>query len=88
MEVNVISALTCRGFSKRMLQGVNYQYYGMSGNIWWLQNFYYQTVRLAFKWINRRNQRKSYNLDQFNHFIQFNPLLKLKIYHSLYNLKP
>ncbi len=66
----------------------HYRYYGMSGNIRWLQNFYYQTVRLAFKWINRRSQRKSYNWDQFNRFIQFNPLPKPKIYHSLYNLKP
>jgi len=66
----------------------HYRYYGMSGNIRWLQNFYYQTVRLAFKWINRRSQRKSYNWDQFHRFIQFNPLPKPKIYHSLYNLKP
>jgi group II intron reverse transcriptase/maturase len=64
----------------------HYRYYGMSGNIRWLQNFYYQTVRLVFKWINRRSQKKSYNWDQFNCFIQFNPLPKPKIYHSLCNL--
>ena len=65
----------------------HYRYYGMSGNIRWLQNFYYQTVRLVFKWINRRSQRKSYNWDQFLRFILFNPLPKPKIYHSLYDLK-
>lgn len=64
----------------------HYRYYGMSGNIRWLQNFYYQTLRLAFKWINRRSQKKSYNWDQFHRFILFNPLPKPKIYHSLYNL--
>jgi group II intron reverse transcriptase/maturase len=64
----------------------HYRYYGMNGNIRWLQNFYYQTVKLAFKWINRRSQKKSYNWDQFNRFIQFNPLPKPKIYHSLCNL--
>jgi hypothetical protein len=37
----------------------------MSGNVRWLQIFYHHTVRLAFKWINRRSQRKSYNWDQF-----------------------
>jgi len=57
----------------------HYRYYGMSGNIRWLQNFYYQTVRLAFKWINRRSQRKSYNWAQFLRFILFNPLPKPKI---------
>jgi RNA-directed DNA polymerase len=64
----------------------HYQYYGMSGNVRWLQNFYHHTLRLAFNWINRRSQRKSYNWDQFHNFIQFNPLPKPKIYHSLYNL--
>ena len=66
----------------------HYRYYGMSGNMQWLQNYYHQTVRLAFKWINRRSQKKSYNWNQFNRFIIFNPLPKPKIYHSLYNLNP
>ena len=66
----------------------HFQYYGMSGNIRSLQNFYHQVVRLAFKWINRRSQKKSYNWAQFSRFILFNPLPKPKIYHSLYNLIP
>lgn len=64
----------------------HYQYYGMSGNFRWLRHFYHHTVRLAFKWINRRSQKKSYNWEQFYNFTQFNPLPKPKIYHSLYNL--
>ena len=64
----------------------HYLYYGMSGNVRWLQNFYDHTVKLVFKWINKRSQRKSYNWDQFHNFIQFNPLPIPKIYHSLYNL--
>ncbi|MEA1944927.1 MAG: group II intron reverse transcriptase/maturase, partial [Euryarchaeota archaeon] len=66
----------------------HYRYYGMSGNFRLLQNYYHQVVRLAFKWINRRSQKKSYIWDQFRRFLQFNPLPKPKIYHSLYNLKP
>jgi group II intron reverse transcriptase/maturase len=64
----------------------HYQYYGMSGNFRGIRNFYDHIVKLAFKWINRRSQKKSYNWDQFHNFIQFNPLPKPKIYHSLYNL--
>ena len=64
----------------------HYQYYGMSGNFRLLRNFYDHAVKLAFKWINRRSQRKSYNWDQFHNLIQFNPLPKPKICHSLYNL--
>nr|AAU83698.1 hypothetical protein GZ32G12_13 [uncultured archaeon GZfos32G12]AAU83703.1 hypothetical protein GZ32G12_18 [uncultured archaeon GZfos32G12] len=59
----------------------HYQYYGISGNIRGLQSFYYHTAKLAFKWINRRSQRKSYNWSQFNRFLSFNPLPKPKIYH-------
>jgi group II intron reverse transcriptase/maturase len=66
----------------------HYRYYGMSGNYRWMQNFYQQVVKLAFKWVNRRSQRKSYNWDQFRRFLLFNPLPKPKIYHPLYNLKP
>src|SRR5574340_903905 len=61
-----------------------FQYYGMSGNFRWLQNFYHHTVGLAYKWITRRSQRKSFNWEQFLNFIQFNPLPKPKICHSLY----
>jgi group II intron reverse transcriptase/maturase len=64
----------------------HYRYYGMSGNVRWLRNFYDHTVKLAFKWINSCSQKKSYNWEQFHDFIQFNPLPKPKIYHSLYNL--
>ena len=52
------------------------------GNFRMLKNFYHQVVRLAFKWVNRRSQRKSYNWAQFLRFILFNPLPKPKIYHS------
>lgn len=65
----------------------HYLYYGMSGNFRGLQNFYDHTLRLAFKWINNRSQKKSYTWNKFQNFIQFNPLHKPKIYHSLYNLK-
>ena len=58
----------------------HYQYYGISGNIRGLQSFYYHTEKLAFKWINRRSQKKSYNWGQFNRFLSFNPLPKPKIY--------
>ena len=64
----------------------HYQYYGMSGNTRGIKSYYYYTVRLAFKWINRRSQKKSYNWTQFNRFLVFNPLPKPKIYHLTYTL--
>lgn len=64
----------------------HYRYYGVSGNSYCIRIFYNQTVKLAFKWINRRSQKKSYNWAQFNRVLQFNPLPKPKIYHQLYTL--
>ena len=64
----------------------HYRYYGISGNFRSLQDFYHRVERLAFKWINRRSQKKSYNWKKFQRFILFNSLPKPKIYHSLYNL--
>ena len=64
----------------------HYRYYGVSGNYHSLKTFYNQTIKLAFKWINRRSQKKSYNWAQFNRFLQFNPLPKPRIYYQLYTL--
>jgi len=38
-----------------------WNYYGVIGNYDSLQTFYYRTVRILFKWLNRRSQRLSYN---------------------------
>ena len=38
-----------------------YNYYGMRGNYDSLASFFYHAVRILFKWLNRRSQRKSYN---------------------------
>ena len=46
---------------KQKLVG-HYRYYGMSGNMRWLRNYYYQTLGLAFKWTNRRSQKRSHCL--------------------------
>jgi len=60
----------------------------VGGNFRMLKNFYHQVVRLAFKLVNRRSQRKSYNWAHFIRFILFNPLPKPKIYHSRLQPEP
>jgi len=64
----------------------HYHYYGLSGNMPKMKAFYKHTIRLAFKWINRRSQKKSYNWIQFYKFLKYNPLPKPKIYHLTYTL--
>jgi hypothetical protein len=49
-----------------------YNYYGVRGNYDRLASFYYYSIKILFKWLNRRSQRKSYSWKGFsellNHF--------------------
>ncbi len=62
----------------------HYQYYGRSGNMRMLKQYYERTAGLLFKWINRRSQKRSYTLKQFSKFLRYNPLPRPRIYHSTY----
>lgn len=62
----------------------HYNYFGVSGNMREMQAFYFKTKRMAFKWINRRSQRKSFTLEKFERFLTWNPLPQPRIFHNLY----
>jgi len=59
------------------------QYYGVTHNARTVGSFIHHAVKIMFKWLNRRSQRKSFDWSKFELFIQRNPLPKVKIYHSL-----
>jgi len=64
----------------------HYRYYGISGNMQSLRRFSTETSKLAYKWINRRSQRRSYTYAQYCRFKKYNPLPEPKIYHLTYTL--
>lgn len=64
----------------------HYRYYGVSGNSRKLNAFYGQTLKLAYKWINRRSQKRSYNWEQFDARLRHHPLPLPRIHHRLYTL--
>ena len=64
----------------------HYEYYGISGNYPGLRKFYIQTCKLAYKWINRRSQKKSMNWGQFMEYLKQFPLPKPEIKHNIYIL--
>ena len=64
----------------------HYHYYGISGNMAEIKAYYNQAVRLAYKWVNRRSQKRSYNWAQFHRVLKYNPLPRPKIYHLTYTL--
>ena len=67
----------------RKLRG-HVQYYGISFNSKAVQGFIFKSVKIFFKWINRRSQRKSMNFDQFALFLLRFPPPEAKIYHRLF----
>jgi group II intron reverse transcriptase/maturase len=64
----------------------HYQYYGISGNYRGIYRYYCCAIRIAFKWLNRRSQRKSFNWKQFAQYLEKYPLPKPRIAHRLYAL--
>ena len=64
----------------------HYRYYGISGNMQALRRFSRETSNLAYKWINRRSQKKSYTYARYCKFKKYNPLPDPKIYHLTYTL--
>lgn len=62
----------------------HFQYYGVSGNMRELHAYYGQAIRLTYKWVNRRSQKKSYSWPSFKKYLDWNPLPTPRIYHNLY----
>jgi len=60
------------------------RYYGVSFNLRAVSKFVYQALRILYKWLNRRSQRRSFTWEQFRLFVQANPLPRIAVYHLLY----
>jgi group II intron reverse transcriptase/maturase len=60
------------------------QYYGVSFNMMYVTRFLEAAKRILFKWLNRRSDRRSFNWEQFNLFLQANPLPKARVHHALF----
>lgn len=66
------------------LQG-HYNYYGVSGNFESINRYYWKTKALLFKWINRRSQKKTWNMEGFEQYISMYPLPRPKLQYAFYN---
>lgn len=60
------------------------QYYGVSYNTASVQNFIFRSTKIAFKWINRRSQRKSFSWGKFKLFMDKHPLPRARVTHPLF----
>jgi len=69
---------------KSKLQG-HYNYYGISGNFESIAFFHYQTIRLTYKWLNRRSQKQSFNWPNFRTYLDTHPLPQPKLMFQIYH---
>ena len=65
----------------RKLQGY-YNYYGVRGNYKSLNSFVYRAWQLLYKWLNRRSQRRSYNVKGFKGLVKDFGIAKPRICHD------
>lgn len=63
---------------RRVLSGY-YNYYGFAGNTRAITKFHFIVVKLWFKWLNRRSQKRSFTWEEFNKMLERYPLVKPKI---------
>jgi len=56
-----------------------YNYYGVIGNFTSLQMFFFQAMRILYKWLNRRSQKRSFCYNIFNQITRFYNIEKPRI---------
>lgn len=59
-------------------------YYGVTFNSKRVEVFVHFAVKIMFKWLNRRSQKKSFNWEDFRKYVEKHPLPANKVYHKLY----
>jgi RNA-directed DNA polymerase len=62
----------------------HFQYYGVSGNFRTISSFEHMAKKLAFKWLNRRSQKKSFSWESFTAYLIRHPLPEPAIHHNFY----
>lgn len=60
-----------------------YNYYGLIGNYKSLEQFYNGAMSILYKWLNRRSQRRSFNLSEFMACLSRYGVLKPRIVESV-----
>lgn len=62
----------------------HYQYFGISSNYRSVVQYYHQVIKMVYRWLNRRSQRKSFTWEVYVRYLERTRVPKPKIYHNLY----
>ncbi len=60
------------------------QYYGVSFNYSPVNRYCKQAIFIFLKWLNRRSQKRSMNMEQFRLYMKVYPPPIVRVYHKLY----
>jgi RNA-directed DNA polymerase len=60
------------------------RYYGVSFNVRAVMTFVHRVRRVAFHWLNRRSQKRSFTWETYEHFIGAHPLPSPAVHHRLF----
>ena len=63
-----------------------YWYYGITDNFKAMDRFWRRVERAVFVWLNRRSQRRSYTWKRFYDMLKYYPIMRPKIYVSIYEI--
>jgi RNA-directed DNA polymerase len=80
-NIHVIMDRFCRS-----LRGY-YNYYCITDNIPHVSKFVHKIRRLLYKWLNRRSQKKSFNWEKFELFLDKYPLPNPRVKVNIYDLR-
>lgn len=61
----------------------HYRYYGIIGNYDKLEMFRWYVIERLKAWLHRRSQRAKMTWEKFDKIIEYNPIVKPKVYHSI-----
>jgi group II intron reverse transcriptase/maturase len=59
----------------------HYNFYGITFNMRMMNKYNYKITKLLYKWLNRRSQRKSFAWEDFEKYLEINPLPRPVIRH-------
>lgn len=63
----------------------HYNYYGISGNIEGLKQYYHKTKQRIFYWFNRKSQKDRWNWNTFEKYLKRYPLPLPKLTYAIYH---
>lgn len=61
----------------------HYRYYGISGNYDKLEMFRWYVIERLKAWLNRRSQKAKMTWRKFEKIIEYNPIVRPKVYHTI-----